>query len=269
MKERADKLAVDQGLAETRRQAQALIMAGLIFSRNGRVEKAGQMLMREEPLTRKATLPFVSRAGLKLQEALSRFRLEVKDRIAADLGASTGGFTDCLLQSGAARVYAVDVDTRQLDWRLRRDPRVVLIEKNARFLEPDDIPETLDLITMDLSFISVLKVLPAVAAVAGDSPIVALVKPQFEAGRGKVGKKGVIRDPARHAEILERVINSAGLEGFTPVDVCGTSTRGQKGNREFFVRWSKCAAAERRAAVPDMIKEAVWNEEGQANRNRD
>jgi len=267
MKERADKLVVDQGLADSRRQAQALIMAGLIFSRGERIEKSGQLLDPGRELSRKAALPFVSRGGLKLREALDRFQLQVEGAVAADLGASTGGFTDCLLQSGAARVYAVDVDTRQLDWRLRRDDRVELIEKNARYLDPEDFPLRPEIVTMDLSFISVLKVLPAVAAFLDTGSLVALIKPQFEAGRGQVGKKGVIRDPDRHAEILAGVTEEARGIGFHAVDLCGTSVRGQKGNREFFVWWALHSSPLSRTRLQTMIKEAVWNEQGATGRD--
>lgn len=260
MKERADKLVVARGLAESRRQAQALIMAGSIFSGEERIEKPGQLLDPGRAISRKAELPFVSRGGLKLDQALDKFDLSVAGKVAIDLGSSTGGFTDCLLQRGAEMVYAVDVDPRQLDWRLQRDPRVVQIHKNARYLDAADFPRVPGLFTMDLAFISVLKVLPALARLAGEAPVVSLIKPQFEAGRGRVGRKGVIRDPARHAEILARVIEGARNAGFHPVDVCGTSIRGQKGNREFFVHWSLKQAPEDKDGLRRQIEEAVGDE---------
>ncbi|MCK4759176.1 MAG: TlyA family RNA methyltransferase, partial [Candidatus Aminicenantes bacterium] len=161
-KERADKVLSSRGLAESRQKAQALIMAGLVYSGEQRIEKPGQMIAVDMELSLKERLPYVSRGGLKLQEALEAFEIPVQDKIAADLGASTGGFTDCLLQKGAKMVYAVDVDTSQIDWRLREDPRVVCIEKNARYLSKGDFADIPEIVTTDLSFISVLKVLPAV-----------------------------------------------------------------------------------------------------------
>jgi len=227
---------VSRGLAETREKARAMIMAGLVFADSRRVEKPGQLIAQEVRLSVEEKLPYVSRAGLKLEEALERWEISVVGKVAADLGCSTGGFTDCLLQRGAKRVYAVDVSINQLDFELRRDPRVVAIEKNARYLTPDDFGEVIDLVTLDLSFISVLKVLPAIKGFLGHGELLSLLKPQFEAGKGEVGKRGVVRDPARHEEILIRVLAEAEELGFGVAGLLRCSTRGQRGNREFFSR---------------------------------
>lgn len=257
MKERADKLLAGRGLAPSREKAQALIMAGLVTSGPRRVEKPGELLDAEAPLEVARPLPFVGRGGLKLEEALDRFAIDVRGLVGLDVGASTGGFVDCLLQRGAVRVYAVDVDTKQLDWALTKDPRVVPIEKNAREFSPADIPEAPGIITMDVSFISVLKVLPALLALPGDWTLVSLVKPQFEAGPKDVGKKGVVRDPAVHAAVLERVLAGARALGFGCRGLVRCSTRGQKGNVEFFARWIKGAPDPDAGRVPEWIKEAV------------
>lgn len=259
-KERADQLLVERGLAEDCHKARALIMAGLVFTGKEKVDKAGQMLEAEQELSIKKTLPYVSRGGLKLEEALENFGIPVKERVAADLGASTGGFTDCLLQKGARKVYAVDVDTRQLDWHLRRHPRVKLIEKNARFLEETDFSETPHLVTLDLSFISVLKVLPAVKKFLGSGKLLALIKPQFEAEPQKVGKGGVIRDSSLHEHILSRMVEEGERMDFHAGGVMKTSLRGQKGNQEFFILWSLEKKKWDSTQVDLSIKEAVQNE---------
>jgi 23S rRNA (cytidine1920-2'-O)/16S rRNA (cytidine1409-2'-O)-methyltransferase len=260
MKERADKLLLRRGLAPTREKAQALIMAGLVFSGPAQVLKAGSLLDEDAGLSLKDTLPFASRGGLKLAEALDRFAVDVREKTAVDIGASTGGFTDCLLQRGARKVYAVDVDTKQLDWKLRNDPRVVTIEKNARYLVPGDLPEPPDIITVDVSFISLLKVLTALADVPGGWLLLALVKPQFEAGRREVGKKGIVRDPAVHAAVLDRVVSGARERGFALRGLIPCSARGQKGNVEFFGFWEPGGRGPGRAAEETWIKEAASHE---------
>jgi 23S rRNA (cytidine1920-2'-O)/16S rRNA (cytidine1409-2'-O)-methyltransferase len=260
MKERADKLVAVRGLAPNREKAQALIMAGLVTSGGRPIGKAGDLLDAEAPLEVARPLPFVGRGGLKLEEALDRFGLDVAGRVGLDIGASTGGFVDCLLKRGASIVYAVDVDTKQLDWGLSRDARVVAIEKNARALVPGDIPEAPGIVTMDVSFISVLKILPALMAVPGDWSLVALIKPQFEAGPKDVGKKGVVRDAAVHAAVLARVIEGARDLGFGLAGIIRCSTRGQKGNVEFFARWAKGDPDRNADLVPAWIKEAVSHE---------
>ncbi len=194
MKERADKLLVERALAPRREKAQAFIMAGLVTAGGRRVAKPGELLDPATPLEVARPLPFVGRGGLKLEEALEHFGVDVRGLAAVDIGASTGGFVDCLLKRGAARVYAVDVDTKQLDWGLSRDARVVAVERNARALAPEDIPEAPGLITMDVSFISVLKILPALRAIPGEWSLVSLIKPQFEADP-KDGRGGPRRCP--------------------------------------------------------------------------
>jgi 23S rRNA (cytidine1920-2'-O)/16S rRNA (cytidine1409-2'-O)-methyltransferase len=259
-KERADRVLVSRGLAETRQKAQALIMAGLVYSGEKRIEKPGQMIPADLNLSLKETIPYVSRGGLKLAEALEVFRISVKDKVAADLGASTGGFTDCLLQKGARMVYAVDVDINQLDWRLREDSRVVCIKKNARYLTGSDFDRKPEIVTMDLSFISVLKVLPAVRDFLGDGQLISLIKPQFEAGKGRVGKKGIVRDPAIHQEVLNKTVVEAQKMGFGTRGVIRSSTRGQKGNREFFLYLTLTEEPLSQDEVRSIIKEAVGNE---------
>ncbi len=260
MKERADKVIVERGLAESRQKAQALIMAGRVFFKGGKIDKPGQKIDPGLEMTVKETMPFVSRGGLKLAEALDFFGISVTGKIAADLGSSTGGFTDCLLQKGGEKVYAVDVDTRQLDWRLREDPRVIMIEKNARYLERDDFSDPVDVVTTDLSFISLLKVLPAIKKFIGDGILLALIKPQFEVGKGLVGKKGIVRDPQLHEDVLVKMIEGAEKLGFHAVGLTGSSVRGQKGNREFFVLWSLCRPALKPERLKRLIMEATGNE---------
>lgn len=260
MRERADKLMVAQGLAGSRQRAQALIMAGDVFAGERRIAKPGQLLDPGEELRLRERLAYVSRGGLKLEAALRGFGVAVADRVALDLGASTGGFTDCLLQNGAARVYAVDVDPRQLDWSLQNDPRVTPIKKNARYLIPDDLPSPVDLAVMDLSFISVLKVLPALPTLLADGPVIALIKPQFEVGRGLVGRKGIVRNPDLHRQVLLQVADGAEALGFGLAGCLPSPILGQKGNREFLVLWvrgpSPVGAQEREI----WIKESVAHE---------
>lgn len=259
-KERADKVLASRGLAESRQKAQALIMAGLVFSGKQRIEKPGQMIAEDRELTLKEKMPYVSRGGLKLAEALEVFKVPIQDKVAADLGSSTGGFTDCLLQKGAKMVYAVDVDISQLDWHLKEDSRVICIEKNARYLTKDDFNPTPDIVTTDLSFISVLKVLPAVKEFLGNGQLLSLIKPQFEAGKGQVGKKGIVRDAAIHEEVLTGTIAEAHKMGFVTRGVIQSPIRGQKGNREFFICWSLTEKSLSQKEIQSLIKEAVWNE---------
>jgi 23S rRNA (cytidine1920-2'-O)/16S rRNA (cytidine1409-2'-O)-methyltransferase len=261
IKARADKVMVERGLTESRQRAQALIMAGRVFSDQERIEKPGQKVAQDQDIVVKEEMPFVGRGGLKLSEALERFGVSVKGKIAADLGSSTGGFTDCLLQKGAEKVYAVDVDTRQLDWRLREDPRVILIEKNARYLDKQDFADPLDIITADLSFISILKIFPAVKEIIGEGLLVALIKPQFEVGKSQVGKKGVVRNPSLHEGVLIKIIEEAENRGFHAVGLTRSPIRGQKGNREFFLLWTDKRPALEPHRMRKLIKEAVWNEQ--------
>ncbi len=260
MKERADKLLAGRGLAPSREKAQALIMAGSVTSAGRPVRKPGDLLDADAPLEIEKPLPFVGRGGLKLEEALDRFGIDVSGMAALDIGASTGGFVDCLLKRGAPVVYAVDVDTKQLDWSLTKDPRVVAVEKNARELAPADVPGATGIITMDVSFISVLKILPALKTIPGDWTLVSLIKPQFEAGPRDVGKKGVVRDPEVHADVLARVVAGARALGFGLKGLIRCSTHGQKGNVEFFAWWVKGSPELNADSIPAWIKEAVSHE---------
>jgi 23S rRNA (cytidine1920-2'-O)/16S rRNA (cytidine1409-2'-O)-methyltransferase len=242
-KERADKILVERGLAETRQKAQALIMAGLVSSEGRRIEKAGQPLDPEVALSVEKPLPYVGRGGFKLEQALDEFRVDPAGLICADIGSSTGGFTDCLLQRGAARVFCVDVDIRQLDDRIRRHPLVVTIEKNARAIVPADFPEMPALVVMDVSFISATLVLPAVIASAfpSDLPerrgrqLIVLVKPQFEAGREHVGKGGIVHDESAQLASVEKVKAAVLALGAARTDFIDSPILGAEGNREFLL----------------------------------
>lgn len=234
-KQRIDTLMVSRGLAETRNKAQALLMAGEVMVNGQPVLKAGTLVFEDAGITVAQPPPYVSRGGLKLEYALEKFNLDVSGKVAADIGASTGGFTDCLLQRGASKVYAIDVGTAQLDYRLRRDRRVTVMEGvNARF--PLPLPEKVDLVTMDLSFISVEKVLPSAKGILKeDGHIVVLVKPQFESRREEVGKGGIIRDPTVHARILGRFILWATDNRFRLLNLTASPILGTSGNREFLM----------------------------------
>lgn len=232
-KVRLDVLLVEKGLAPSREKAQALILAGKVTLNGQVLNKPGQQLNPEAEIVLAEDFPYVSRGGAKLAQALRVFPVDVKNKIALDIGASTGGFTDCLLQAGARKVYAVDVNTKQLDWKLLQNPKVVPVEKNARYLEPEDLPEKPDLTVIDVSFISVLKILPAVRKIMTAGDLVVLIKPQFEAGREQVGKKGVIRDKKIHQQVLTRVLSQAQEEGFIVKGLAACQTLGQRGNQEF------------------------------------
>jgi len=238
-KQRADVALVERGLVESRAKAQALIMAGKVFSETRRVEKPGQPVAEDTPLEVKGQEhPWVSRGGMKLAHALAHFGLSPEGRIAVDVGASTGGFTDVLLQHGAAKVYAVDVGHGQLAWKLRSDPRVVVLERtNARRLDAALIPEAPGVVVCDASFIGLATVLPASLGLAAPGAwAVALIKPQFEAGPEKVGKGGVVRDAAVHAEVCERVRGWwEGLPGWTVLGIEPSPILGPEGNREFLI----------------------------------
>jgi 23S rRNA (cytidine1920-2'-O)/16S rRNA (cytidine1409-2'-O)-methyltransferase len=251
---RLDLIVAGRGLAPSRHQAEAAIRAGEVFVEGERVDKPGALIAEEAHVERRPRGPaFVSRGGIKLAAALDAFGIDPRDWVVVDIGASTGGFTDCVLQRGARRVYAVDVGRGQLHWRLRQDPRVVVMEdRHAARLSPGDLPEAVDLATVDCSFISVLKVLPAVAGlVRPGGLIVALVKPQFEAGP-KAAPKGVVRDPAVHEAVLRRVVAAVPQIGLRPVRVAASSLVGPDGNREFFVLLLKGAAP-----APDHLDEEL------------
>ena len=235
-KKRLDVLMVEQGLAESRQKAQAIIMAGQVYAGERRCDKAGQTLDEGTVLeVRGQTMPYVSRGGLKLEKAMKSFPITLKGKIAADIGASTGGFTDCMLKNGAEKVYAVDVGYGQLAWAIRNDPRVVCLERtNARYLTREQIPEPLDVASIDVSFISLGLILPALRPLLKDGgEVAALVKPQFEAGREKVGKKGVVRDPAVHLEVLKQFLRHAEQSDFSVKGLDFSPIRGPEGNIEY------------------------------------
>lgn len=239
MKQRADLLLVARGLADTRAKAQALIMAGKVFCGTTRIEKPGAPIPDDRPIeVRGEAHPWVSRGGIKLAHALAHFGLDPAGRTCLDIGASTGGFTDVLLHHGAARVYAVDVGHGQLAWKLRNDPRVVVLEKiNARYLEPAQVPEPTGALVCDASFIGLQTVLPrALSFCAPGAWAAALVKPQFEAGPGQVGKGGVVRDPAVHQAVCARIESWwAGLSGWRVLGLAESPITGPEGNREFLI----------------------------------
>jgi 23S rRNA (cytidine1920-2'-O)/16S rRNA (cytidine1409-2'-O)-methyltransferase len=254
---RIDRLLVERGLVDSRERATRLILAGEVYADGDRVDKAGALVPADAELEVRGRSPYVSRGGEKLVHALDHFGVRVEGRICVDVGASTGGFTDCLLQRGAAVVYAVDVGTGQLDARLRKDPRVVVMEKmNARTLDPRLFDEAPSLAVVDVSFISLEKVLPAVfGALAPRGEIVALVKPQFEVGRQAVGKGGVVRDPNLHRQAVARVARYAVLRGWHVLAVTASPLRGPKGNREFFLHLSSHGRTA--ANLESLISEAV------------
>ena len=239
MKIRADQLLVDRGLVDTRARALALILAGLVFNGEMRVAKAGDMLAEDAPLSvRGQEHPWVSRGGLKLDHAIDHFGLSPADRVCLDIGASTGGFTDVLLTHGASRVHAVDVGHGQLAWKLRSDPRVVVHEKvNARTLTADIVPDPIDVLVCDASFIGLRRVLPAALGLCVSGAwAVALIKPQFEAERGQVGAKGVVRDPAVHDQVCAMIQEWwAALPGWTVIGIEPSPITGPEGNREFLI----------------------------------
>ncbi len=234
-KERLDRLLVARGLAESRSRAQALIMAGEVFVEGVRADKAGMAVPTDAQVAVIAPLPYVSRGGFKLAAALEAFGLDVTGRVCADVGACTGGFTDVLLQNGAARVYAIDVGYGQLDWKLRQDERVVVLERtNARHLEA--LPEPVSFVAIDVSFISLRLILPAVQGwLTPQADIVALIKPQFEAGREQVGKGGIVREPAIHRQVLAELATWFADNGLTPAGLIRSPIEGSEGNVEFLV----------------------------------
>ena len=245
-KVRADVLLTQRGLAPSRTRAQALILAGKVFTEGRRVEKSGETLDREAPLdVREPDHPYVSRGGVKLGGALDAFEYDASGKIVADFGASTGGFTDCLLQRGATKVFAIDVGYGQLHNKLRQDERVVGMERtNARHLKRGDLPEALDLVVIDASFIGLEKLLPAAHELLGtDGEVLALVKPQFQVGQDKVGKGGVVRDPELRREAIDSLVADAEKVGFDLVAQADSVITGPKGNQETFI-WL------RRSAVP-------------------
>lgn len=255
MKERLDVLLVKKGLAPSREKAKAVIMAGSVYVDGQKEDKAGSVFDEESAQieVRGHALPYVSRGGLKLEKALKVFPITLTDKICMDIGASTGGFTDCMLQNGAAKVYSVDVGYGQLDWKLRQDDRVVCMEKtNFRYMTPEDIPDVLDFASVDVSFISLDKILtPAYALLKEQGEMVALIKPQFEAGREKVGKKGVVRDPKVHEEVISRIVRHADEVSFEVLDLSYSPIRGPEGNIEYLIHLKKNPE---RTVYPDILE---------------
>jgi 23S rRNA (cytidine1920-2'-O)/16S rRNA (cytidine1409-2'-O)-methyltransferase len=246
-KERLDVLLVNRGLAPSREKAKALIMAGDVFVNGQREDKPGTTF-EEAKITslevKGAQLPYVSRGGLKLEKAVKNFGFSLEGKVCMDIGASTGGFTDCMLQNGAAKVYSVDVGHGQLDWKLRSDDRVVCMEKtNFRYMVRDDIEDDLDFASCDVSFISLTKILlPARRLLKDGAEMVCLIKPQFEAGKEKVGKKGVVRDPEVHSEVVHRIFDFMGIAGFEVLHLDFSPIKGPEGNIEYLIHIRKDAS---------------------------
>ncbi|KRQ86823.1 Hemolysin A [Caloramator mitchellensis] len=241
-KERLDILLVQKGYFETREKAKKNIMAGLVFVDGHRVDKSGEKICVDANIEIKGNaFPYVSRGGLKLEKALLQFGINLKDKICIDVGASTGGFTDCMLKNGARKVYSIDVGYGQLAWELRNDSRVVVMERtNIRYVNPEDLNDLADFASIDVSFISLKLVLPSVIKLLNDDgEIVALVKPQFEAGREKVGKKGVVRDKEVHIEVINEVVNAAIENGLNVLSLDFSPIKGPEGNIEYLLYLSK------------------------------
>ena len=242
MKERLDVLLVKGGFAESREKAKAIIMSGNVFVNNNREDKAGQTFDEKAIIeVRGNTLKYVSRGGLKLEKAMANFEVSIDGKICMDVGASTGGFTDCMLQNGAVKAYSIDVGHGQLAWKLRQDERVVCMEKtNIRYVTNEDIPDLIDFSSIDVSFISLTKVLgPVRNLLADNGQVVCLIKPQFEAGREKVGKKGVVRDKKVHIEVIEMVVEFAKSIGFNVLNLDFSPIKGPEGNIEYLLHIEK------------------------------
>lgn len=251
-KQRLDVVLVEKGLASSREKAKALIMAGKVLVDEKKIDKAGTEINPELPIRLLGQdIPYVSRGGLKLEKALQVFPVDLTGKVVADIGASTGGFVDCALQNGAAKVFAIDVGYNQLDWKLRSDDRVINMEKtNARYLEADSLGEMVDVITTDVSFISLEKILPpAMAFLKEGGHVLALIKPQFEAGREKVGKKGVVRDPAVHMEVVEKILQLCAEMHLTVWGLDYSPIKGPEGNIEYLLWGAKNTNTE---FVPDV-----------------
>lgn len=238
LKKRLDVLLTEQGLAESREKAKALIMSGLVYADGQKADKPGDTFSETVALeVRGKGLPYVSRGGLKLEKAVAEFNLELSGLVCMDIGASTGGFTDCMLQNGASKVYAVDVGYGQLAWGLRNDPRVVNLERtNARYLTAEQVPEKIAFFSVDVSFISLTLILPALKPLLADNcRAVCLIKPQFEAGREKVGKKGVVRDKAVHREVIEKILDFSLQSGYSVLGLTFSPVKGPEGNIEYLI----------------------------------
>lgn len=234
-KQRIDTLLVQRGLIDSREKARAIIMAGQVFVNEDKVDKPGTNVNIDCNIEIKETLKYVSRGGYKLEKAISSFGIDLKDKICIDIGASTGGFTDCMLQNGGAKVYAIDVGYGQLSWNLRQDSRVVVMERtNIRYVKPEDLSDKCHFASIDVSFISITKILNAVEGLlTNEGKVVCLIKPQFEAGREKVGKKGVVRDKDTHFEVIKKVIEYANAIGFGLLGLTFSPIKGPEGNIEY------------------------------------
>lgn len=260
MKERLDVLLVKKGLAESREKAKAIIMSGNVFVKGMREDKAGSMFDEAADIeVRGHVLKYVSRGGLKLEKAMDNFDVVLEGKVCMDVGSSTGGFTDCMLQNGAVKVYSVDVGHGQLAWKLRQDPRVVCMEKtNIRYVVPEDIQEPPAFVSIDVSFISLTKVLPPVKQLmTPDGQIVCLIKPQFEAGREKVGKKGVVRDRAVHEEVIEKIADFAGSIGFELLNLEFSPVKGPEGNIEYLLHLQNHGDDTPRTERPFVVSDVV------------
>ena len=261
-KERIDVALVRRGICESREKAQAAIMAGLVYRGENKVRKASETVSGEEALhLKEAPHPYVSRGALKLEKAIRVFDADLRDRVVMDIGASTGGFTDVCLRSGARRVYAIDVGYGQLDWKLRNDPRVTVMERtNARYLTADAFPEKPEITVMDVSFISIRLILPAAMEIMGDAGVFyTLIKPQFEAGRNRVGKKGVVRDPAVHEDVLEEIVAFVDSLGWQVEQLDFSPITGPEGNIEFLAKIRKQQPGDQRieeAQIRELVARA-------------
>ena len=254
MKTRLDVLLTQRGLAESREKAKGLIMAGLVYVENQKADKPGELFPEEAAIeVRGKALPYVSRGGLKLEKAMACFPIVLQGKICMDIGASTGGFTDCMLQNGAQRVYAVDVGYGQLAWNLRNDPRVVNLERtNARYLTREQVPVPVEFFSVDVSFISLSLILPAIRELlAPGGQGVCLIKPQFEAGREHVGKKGVVRDPAVHCQVVEKIVDLALEVGFSVRGLTFSPVKGPEGNIEYLIWLEQAELPEKAPGLPD------------------
>lgn len=263
MKKRLDLLMVERALAPSREKAKAYIMSGDVYVDGQKEDKAGTMFKETVKIeVRGNTLPYVSRGGLKLEKAMNNFSVSLDGKVCMDVGASTGGFTDCMLQNGAVKVYSIDVGYGQLDWKLRNDPRVVCMEKtNIRYVLPEDLQEPAQFSSIDVSFISLTKVLlPVRNLLTDDGEIVCLIKPQFEAGREKVGKKGVVRDPAVHLEVIEKVIAYASTIAMESCHLSFSPIKGPEGNIEYLLHLKKRPEGEVIQSSLEVTPEAVVQE---------
>lgn len=267
-KERLDILLVQKGIFPSRERARASIMAGEIFVDGMRIDKCGEKVKKELPIEFKGnSLPYVSRGGLKLEKAIKSFNIRLQDNVCLDIGASTGGFTDCMLQNSASKVFAIDVGYGQFAWKLRIDPRVVCMERtNVRYVKEQDIGEHCDFASIDVSFISLTKVIPAVIDLLNeDGSVVALIKPQFEAGREKVGKKGVVKESSTHEEVIVKIANFVENLNLKIKGIDFSPIKGPEGNIEYLIYFTKDAKYNDKINIMDLIKSTVSCAHGKLN----